>query len=75
MAQFRATAGNTSRLGHKPNGISTTLNGWYGGVFVVATHENDKDRFQIFTTLGSNNQGGEFIGEVDHEGNFTPASK
>lgn len=58
MAQFRGTIysgkGETSRLGHRATGMQVVLNGWHGGVSVVAQHVNGKDVFSVFKTGGAN---------------------
>jgi len=58
MAQYRAeivTPKNIlSRLGHKPNGLSISLNGWNSGVKVTVDFEDNEDVFRIYKTDGSN---------------------
>lgn len=85
MAQFRATIkgnrGEASRLGTASSGVLAKINGWNGGVAVVAKHSTQhrhvpqlEDRFDIYATGGSN--GGKpsvFIGYVDGWGVFHAA--
>jgi hypothetical protein len=58
MAQFYGTIkgsrGEVSRLGTKNSGLTIRANGWDIGVRVEITHENGKDRVQVFRTTGSN---------------------
>lgn len=76
MAQFRATIqggrGEASRLGSKTTGIDASINGWTGGVRVVAEHIDGKDIFRIFATNGSGYRGSNsgLIGYVDEAGTF-----
>jgi hypothetical protein len=61
MAQFRGTVqggrSEASRLGHKNTGLTTTTNGWSGGVKVEAIYRQDFDAdvFHIYATSGSGN--------------------
>ena len=56
MAQFRGTVGNVSRLGHKASGLTTTCNGWEGGVRVTAEYDADLKQ-DVFNIYGNNGNG------------------
>ena len=57
MAHFRGTVkggrGDTSRLGHKSTGLTTTCNTWDLGIKVEAGNVNGQDIFKIYLTDGS----------------------
>ena len=64
-AAIKGTRGEASRLGTKVSGIRGTTTGWNAGVRVWGEHRNGKDHFEIYTTTGSNGNGGDvYIGEV-----------
>jgi len=58
MAQYRAEIvtpkSSVSRLGHKPNGLSISLDGWHCGVRVTVDFENNEDVFRVYKSDGSN---------------------
>lgn len=57
MAQFygeiKGARGETSRTGNKVSGMTAHIRGWDIGVRVVLTHENGKDRVQVYRTTGN----------------------
>lgn len=80
MAQFRAIIrgqrGEASRLGSKNSGLHASINGWDGGVRVVASHRDGHDHFEIYATSGSNGGRSDApIGCVDEQGVYTPIDK
>lgn len=80
MAQFRGTLqgnrGMASRLGHKSTGLIATVDGWHGGVSVVAQHNDAMgDYFEVYATGGSSRQHADvYIGTVDSNGKWKPAA-
>ena len=58
MARFRGTLsgqrGVASRLGSKKSGLTADVNGWRGGVRVVAeVDDGGRDVFEVYATAGS----------------------
>ena len=77
MAQFRGTlqdgkGSGVSKLGHKPSGLVANLNGWHGGVCVVARWDEEYgDSFDIYSTGGSDPRAeNKYIGTVGEDGIF-----
>ena len=81
MAQFRGVLqgnrGEASRLGHKSTGLVAIVNGWKGGVRVVAQWDEEAgDTFDVYATGGSENHyGAGYIGTVDADGNWRTAAQ
>ena len=79
MARFRATIqgnrGEASRLGTVKSGMAVTINGWEGGVHVIASVKDGEDVFAIYATSGSlNRKLARYVASV-RGGEFVPVSK
>ena len=78
MAQFRGVLqgnrGMASRVGHKSTGLMAAVDGWNGGVCVVAQHNDAMgDYFEVYATGGSNRQHADvYIGTVGNNGEWKP---
>ena len=73
MARYKATAGNSSRLGHVRDGLSTSLTGLRTGVSVFAAAAetsttkagnpkfSETDQYQVYVDGGDRVQGGNSV--------------
>jgi hypothetical protein len=61
----RGNRGETTRCGTKVSGISAHVRGWKSGVYIEGRHQEERDEFLIFKTLGSSGGGSSrLIGRV-----------
>ena len=69
MAHFRSTIqalGKEKSLCGSKDGMVIRVNGWGNGVKIVASHENGKDIFRVYSTNGSdkNRTGTEIMEQI-----------